>query len=53
MKINDALWNELKRAIESGTEKDKNITDITVKFRIKEHSDLRNYLQVNLSQYEH
>ena len=31
---------------------DQSITDITIKFRIIENSDLRNYLQINLSQYD-
>jgi|11_taG_2_1085331.scaffolds.fasta_scaffold06734_4 hypothetical protein len=52
MKVNQALWDEVKAVIESKTEKDKNITDITIKFRIKENSDLRNYLQINFSQYD-
>ena len=52
MKVNQALWGEVKGTIESRTDKDKNITDITIKFRIKENSDLRNYLQINLSQYD-
>jgi hypothetical protein len=52
MKVNQALWDKVKGTIESRTDKDKNITDITIKFRIKENSDLRNYLQINLSQYD-
>ena len=46
MKVNEALWGEVKKSIESHTEKDQSITDITIKFRIKENSDLRNYLQI-------
>jgi len=52
MKVNKALWDKVKTVIESKTDKDKNITDITIKFRIKEKSDLRNYLQINFSQYD-
>ena len=52
MKVNEALWCEVKKSIESHTEKDQSITDITIKFRIIENSDLRNYLQINLSQYD-
>ena len=52
MKVNQALWDKVKGTIESHTDKDKNITDITIKFRIKENSDLRNYLQINFSQYD-
>jgi hypothetical protein len=52
MKVNQALWDEVKKSIESHTEQDQAITDITINFRIKEKSDLRNYLQINLSQYE-
>jgi len=52
MKVNEALWGEVKKSIESHTEQDQSITDITINFRIKEKSDLRNYLQINLSQYE-
>jgi len=51
MKVNQALWDEVKKSIESHTEQDQSITDITINFRIKEKSDLRNYLQINLSQY--
>jgi len=52
MKVNQALWGEVKKSIESHTDKDQSITDITIKFRIKENSDLRNYLQINFSQYD-
>ncbi len=52
MIVNEALWGEVKRSIESHTDKDKNITDISIKFRIKEKVDLRNYLQINFSQYD-
>ena len=52
MKVNQALWDEVKKSIESHTDKDQSITDITIKFRIKEKVDLRNYLQINFSQYD-
>ncbi len=52
MNVNQALWDEVKKSIESHTEKDQSITDITIKFRIKEKVDLRNYLQINFSQYD-
>ena len=52
MKVNEALWDEVKKSIESHTDKDQSITDITIKFRIKENVDLRNYLQINFSQYD-
>lgn len=52
MKVNQALWDEVKKSIESHTDKDQSITDITIKFRIKEKSDLRNYLQINFVQYD-
>ena len=42
----------LKNQSNPDTEKDQSITDITIKFRIIENSDLRNYLQINLSQYD-
>ncbi len=52
MIVNEALWGEVRKKIEFRTEQDQHITDITIKFRIKENSDLRNYLQINLSQYD-
>ena len=52
MKVNEALWDEVRKKIEYRTEQDQAITDITINFRIKEKSDLRNYLQINLSQYD-
>ena len=52
MIVNEALWYEVKKSIESHTDKDQSITDITIKFRIKEKVDLRNYLQINFSQYD-
>ena len=52
MKVNEALWGEVKKSIEHHTDKDQSITDITIKFRIIENSNLRNYLQINLSQYD-
>ncbi len=51
MKVNEALWDKVRKSIEYRTEQDQAITDITINFRIKEKSDLRNYLQINLSQY--
>ena len=48
MKVSDALWGEIKKSIEAHTEQDKNITDITIKLRIKQVARQRNYLQINV-----
>ena len=48
MKINDALWNEVKKKIEKHIQNDENITDVNIKLNIKESME-RNYLQINLT----
>ncbi len=48
MKINDALWSEVKKRIEKHIQDDENITDVTIKCTVKE-SELKNYLQINLT----
>jgi|TARA_R110000782_G_scaffold108623_1_gene197229 hypothetical protein len=48
MKINEAMWNQVKKRIEEQIQKDSNITDVIIKCRVKE-SALRNYLQINLT----
>jgi hypothetical protein len=48
MKINEALWSELRRRIEKHIEDDENITDVTIKCRVQESKN-RNYLQLNLT----
>lgn len=48
MKINDALWNEVKKKIEKHIQDDENITDVNIKLNIKESIE-RNYLQINLT----
>ena len=35
MKVNQAAWDELRKSIESHTEKDQSITDITIKAILK------------------
>lgn len=52
MKINEAVWDEVKKAIELHTEKDQSITDINIKFSINKNSQLRNYMQFNITQYD-
>ena len=52
MKVNEALWGEVKKSIESHTEKDQNITDITIKFSINKNARLRNHMQFNITQYK-
>ena len=52
MRVNEALWDEVRKRIDYHLENDQSITDITIKFRVIENIDLRNYLQINLSQYE-
>tara|TARA_R100000935_G_C2717176_1_gene116456 strand:+ start:76 stop:228 length:153 start_codon:yes stop_codon:yes gene_type:complete len=47
MKVNQALWDSVRKSIESYTDQDERITDITIKCRIKEVSKERNYLQIN------
>ena len=51
VKINTALWGKVKKSIEEHLQKDENITDVTVKLRIKESGKayLKNYLQINLT----
>tara|TARA_R110002074_G_scaffold257533_1_gene430029 strand:- start:524 stop:673 length:150 start_codon:yes stop_codon:yes gene_type:complete len=48
MKINEALWAELRKRIEKHIEDDENITDVNIKLNIKE-SLKNNYLQINLT----
>jgi hypothetical protein len=48
MKINEALWSELRKRIEKHIEDDENITDVTIKCRVQESKN-RNYLQLNLT----
>ena len=48
MKINEALWSELRKRIEKHIEADENITDVTIKCRVQESKN-RNYLQLNLT----
>jgi hypothetical protein len=48
MKINDALWSEVKKRIEKHIHDDENITDVNIKLNIKESIE-RNYLQINLT----
>ena len=48
MKINEALWAELRKRIEKHIEADENITDVTIKCKVQE-SEQKNYLQINLT----
>ena len=48
MKINEALWEQLKKRIEEHIEADENITDVTIKCRVKE-SEIKNHLQINVT----
>jgi hypothetical protein len=48
MKINEALWSELRKRIEKHIEDDENITDVTIKCKVQE-SEQKNYLQINLT----
>ncbi len=52
MKVNQALWDKVKGTIDSRTEKEKKITEITIKSRKKEKSEKREKKQINLSQYD-
>lgn len=48
MKINEALWSELRKRIEKHIEADENITDVTIKCKVQD-SEQKNYLQINLT----
>tara|TARA_B110000503_G_scaffold36296_2_gene59387 strand:- start:471 stop:620 length:150 start_codon:yes stop_codon:yes gene_type:complete len=48
MKINEALWAEVRKRIEKHIEADENITDVTIKCKVQE-SEQKNYLQLNLT----
>lgn len=49
MKVNDAVWNGLKKQIEDFTEQDKEITDITISYQVK-RSKNKNYLKLTVKQ---
>tara|TARA_R110000782_G_scaffold98188_8_gene183437 strand:- start:1007 stop:1171 length:165 start_codon:yes stop_codon:yes gene_type:complete len=51
MKIDEPLWETIKKNIELTTDNDPNVTDVTINIRIKQHPTVRNYYQLNANQY--
>jgi hypothetical protein len=49
LKVSQAIWDGLKRQIETHTEADENITDVTITYQIKS-SVQRNYLKLTVKQ---
>lgn len=49
MKVNINLWQDVKQQIEEYTDRDENITDVTIKLRLKPDVKHRNYLQLNVT----
>jgi len=49
MEVSQAVWDGLKRQIETLTEEDKNITDVTITYQVKP-SVQRNYLKLTVTQ---
>ena len=49
MKVNQAVWDGLKRQIEMHTDKDINITDITITYQVRK-SEQKNYLKLTVKQ---
>lgn len=51
MKIDEPLWETIKKNIELTTDNDPNVTDVTINIRIKQHPTVRNYYRLNANQY--
>lgn len=49
MKVSQAVWDGLKRQIETHTDEDKNITDVTITYQVKPSAQ-RNYLKLTVTQ---
>lgn len=51
MKINEALWSEVRKRIEKHIKDDEMITDVMVNLKIQEskRGDLKNILRINLN----
>lgn len=49
MKVSQAIWDGLKRQIETHTEADENITDVTITYQIKQSAN-KNYLKLTVKQ---
>ena len=49
MRVNQAVWDGLKKQIEYHTEQDNNITDVTITYQVKA-SAKRNFLKLTVKQ---
>jgi|TARA_B110000495_G_C22770998_1_gene451217 hypothetical protein len=49
LKVNQAVWDGLKRQIEHHTEQDSNITDVTITYQVKASAE-RNFLKLTVKQ---
>ena len=49
MKVNQAVWDGLKKQIEHHTEQDNNITDVTITYQVKASAE-RNFLKLTVKQ---
>ena len=49
MKVNQAIWDGLKKQIEHYTEQDNNITDVTITYQVKASAE-RNFLKLTVKQ---
>ena len=49
LKVNQAVWDGLKRQIEHHTEQDINITDVTITYQVKASAE-RNFLKLTVKQ---
>ena len=49
MKVNQAIWDGLKKQIEYHTEQDDNITDVTITYQVKASAE-RNFLKLTVKQ---
>ena len=48
MIVNEAAWEKLKKQIEFYTEQDSEITDVHIKYQVKETKN-KNYLKLNIT----
>ena len=48
MKINNALWDNLKKEIELTLEQDKMITHVLVDYQFREIKELKNILKIKV-----
>jgi len=48
MKINNALWETLKKEIELNLEKDKMITHVLIDYQFRENKELKNILKIQV-----